>query len=263
MIRLYLESAKCEVKRMLQYKANSLFYLTVVLIPPLALFFLWKTILSHGGSIGGYNLSDMVTYFIVTQFFVMNTPYSAWIEIGESIKDGSLSLWLVKPVNHYLLYLFRLIGSWIIQWIFGIAGVIVVSIILKDYVVIPKEASTYFLSILFWMGGIVIGFSYGYILNLLSFWFERSTYIIYFSEGIVALLSGMLIPLDLLPAKSLWLFLPFKFCGYVPAQIFLGKMTGLDIAFEFASMAIWIFVLVSLSHLVFKIGSRRFTASGG
>ncbi|MGB9833235.1 MAG: ABC transporter permease, partial [Caldisericum exile] len=70
MFRVYLEGAECEIKRSIQYKVNALFYLSVVLIPPLALFFLWKSILSNGGNIGSYDLSAMVTYFIVTQFFV-------------------------------------------------------------------------------------------------------------------------------------------------------------------------------------------------
>lgn len=263
MLRTYMEVARYEFKRSIQHRVNAFFYLSVVLIPPLALFFLWKSILSHGGTIGNYNLSAMITYFVITQFFVMNTPYSAWIEIGDSIKDGTLSLWLTKPLNHYFLYLSRLIGAWLLQWILGVLGVVAVCFMLRTYVMIQRNAWCYVMSILFWFGGIIIGFSYGYILNILSFWLEKSAYLVYFSEGIVALLSGSMIPLDLLPMKQIWLFLPFRFCGYVPAQIWLGRLSLQEVRSEFASMILWALVLVIIANLVFKSGCKRFTASGG
>lgn len=263
MAKPYIEALKTELKKSIFYKVNSLFYLSVVIIPPIAIFFLWKSVLSGGGSIGQYNLSMMVTYYIVTQFFVMNTPYSAWIEIGESIKNGNISIWLGKPINHYVLHFSRLIGAWIIQWIFGLCGVMVVFLLLSYYIVLPKEMWRYMLSLLFWLGGVVIGFSYGYILNLLSFWLERSVYLIYFSEGVIALLSGAIVPLDLLPLKKIWLFLPFRFCGYMPAQVFLGNLTLKESMFEFLIMILWICFFVFLSNFTLKRGLKKFEAAGG
>lgn len=262
-LRPYYGSLKMEMKNSLAYKANLFFYLTYVVIPPLAIFFLWSFVLEDGKSIASYDLNSMVTYFVITQLFVSNTPFSAWREIGDEIRNGDLSLWLVKPIDHYLLYLARLIGSWIPLWIISFGGVTVVILILYNYIKFQADILVIVAALVFWLGGVVFGFTMGYLLNLLAFWTERSSGALLLSSSAAYFLSGAVFPLDILPFKKIWLALPYKYSGYFPAQIYLGRVLPPEWPIEFMKLCFWILITIIASKIVWRIGIKHYQAAGG
>lgn len=259
----YRSSFMMEIKNAMVYRANLFFYLTYVVIPPLALFFLWKSYFENTGRLLSYDLNGMVTYSIITHFFVSNTPFSAWSEIGESIKDGGLTLWLIKPINHYRIYLARLIGSWVPLWIVSLSGVSAVIFALRNYITFQTNLLYVSVSILFWMGGVILGFTVGYLVNLLSFWTDRSSGGFVLLSGLTYLLSGAVLPLDILPLKQIWLALPFKYSGFFPAQIYLGRVPPAEWPIEFVKMLVWVLVLSIATRIVWNLGLQRYQASGG
>ena len=259
----YRGSLKMEIKNSLAYKANLFFYLTYVIVPPLAIFFLWSSVLGDGKNIASYDLSSMVTYFVITQLFVSSTPFSAWREIGDDIRNGNLSLWLVKPMDHYLLYLSRLIGSWIPLWIISFGGVGIVFLLLHNYMKFQTDFIVIMTTLAFWLGGVVFGFTMGYLLNLLAFWTERSSGALMLSSSAAYFLSGAVFPLDVLPLKEVWLALPYKYSGYFPAQIYLGRVPSSEWFIEFIRLCFWILISISASKIVWRIGLKRYQAAGG
>jgi len=132
-LRPYLRALQVQTQVTLRYRGNVFAFLSYVLIPPLAVFFLWRAVLGGERALGGYDLSTMVTYYIVTQYFVANTAFSAWTDIGEEIRDGRLTLWLLRPASHYGLYFARNIGGWIPYWTVGLLGAAAVAGILHRY----------------------------------------------------------------------------------------------------------------------------------
>jgi len=261
--RQYFGSAKMEMKNALAYKANLIFYLTYVVIPPLAIFFLWSFILKDGKTIQTYNLTSMVTYFIITQLFVTNTPFSAWSEIGDGIRNGNLTLWLLKPTDHYILYLFRLVGSWIPLWITSFGGVSIVVLVLHKYIQFQSDIIVNLVTILFWFGGVVFGFTLGYLFNLLAFWIDRSSGVLMLSASAAYFLSGAVFPLDILPLKEIWLWLPYKYCGFFPAQVYLGRIPSSEWIIEFIKLCSWILISLILTKIIWRIGIKRYQAAGG
>lgn len=259
----YIEALKFEIKVSLQYKMNTVFYLSLVIIPPLAMFFLWRNILYGGKTLGSYDFKTIITYYFLVQFFVSNTPFLAWLEIGDSIKNGKIDLWLLKPVNHYLFYFFRITGAWVIYWFFSIIGILILFFFLKDYIFLQVNIIKILMSFIFWIGGIFIGFTYGYILNILSFYYEKSHSIFTFSETIAYILSGSIIPLDILPFNFLWNILPFRYCGFIPAQILIGKFSYFQILIEFLKFCSWVIILTLLTKYLWKNGLKKHQSAGG
>lgn len=245
------------------YRANVFFYLTAVLIPPLAVFFLWHTVLGEGTTLGTYSLSTMVTYYIVTSFFVGNTPFSAWITIGESIRDGSLASWLVRPASHYGIFLGRILGSWVPFWLIGLGGTACVAAILHRYFELQTDPVRILVAVLLWLGGVVLGFTWGYLVNLVAFWTERATGTVILTEQAAAFLAGGIVPLDLLPLKELWQVLPFRFAGWLPAQVYLGRVDMAIIPLELTKLLAWFLVLFGLTRLIWRRGLARFQGAGG
>lgn len=261
-VRAYWKGFLIEMQTLFRHRASVFFFLPAVLVPPLAVFFLWRTVLGEGTSLGTYSLSTMVTYYIVTNFFVANTPSTAWAIIGESIRDGSLATWLVRPVSHYGIFLGRVLGSWIPFWVMGLGGIACLAGILHRYFVLQTDPVRILATLIFWLGGVVLGFTWGYLLNLAAFWTERTSGLLDLADQAVIFLSGGFLPLDLLPLKELWQALPFRFIGWFPAQVYLGRVDMNAIPLEFAKLLAWFFALFGLTKLLWRRGLARFPGPG-
>lgn len=259
----YWEAFLIEMQSTLRYRANVLFYLTAVLIPPLAIFFLWQTLLGQGATLGSYDLKAMVTYYLITQFFIANTPFSAWVEIGESIRDGRLALWLIRPACHYGLYLGRLLGSWVPFWVMGLVGTAGVAALLHRYFQLQTDLLYLITAFLLWFGGVLLGFTWGYLLNLVAFWTGRATGTVVLAEQAALFLAGGVVPLDLLPLKELWLFFPFRFAGWLPAQVYLGRLGGEELILEVLKLFAWLIAFFTMVRVLWKRGLQRFQGAGG
>lgn len=246
----------------LRYKLNAFFYLSSVLVPPVAVYFLWRAVLGAGGSLGSYDLGTMVTYYVVTQFFVANAP-GTWTQVGNSIRDGRLSLWLVRPASHYGLDLVLGISNLSVLWLVSLCGLIAIALVLQPYFRWQTDPVLVLAALLLWFGGVILSFTLVYLLNLLAFWLERVDGMLGLVGQVTPFLSGSVIPLDLLPLRQFWLLLPFRFAGWLPVQVYLGRVSKQDIPFEFAGLLAWLCALFALSQWVWRRGLRRFQGAGG
>lgn len=262
-LRPYWATLLLDLQTVVRFRLNVLLFLTAVLIPPLAVFFLWRTVLGAEGAIGTYDLRSMVTYYLVVQFMVANTPHTASYEIRENIYDGRLAVWLTRPCSYFTLYLARVIGSWIPFWLFGAVGTSVVALVLRKYVQLPPQPALFAQALLLWLGGVVLGFTWGYLINLTAFWTERAVGVVTVADAVVFFLAGGVLPLELLPVHWLWHVLPFRFFGWVPAQVFLGRLDVAAIGREWIKLGMWLLALLWVSRLVWRRGLRRFQGPGG
>ncbi len=261
--RPYMRALKVQVQVNLRYRGNVLAYLSYVLIPPLAVFFLWRAVLGRGGTLAGYDLSAMVTYYIVAQYFVAHTSFSAWIDIGEEIRNGRLTLWILRPASHYGLYFSRNIGGWIPYWIMGLVGAAAVAGILHRYFLLPEELWRVPVALGFWLLGVALAFTWGYMLNLFAFWTKRSTGVVLMADAVATFLTGGLVPLDILPLKEIWLFFPFRFAGWFPTQVFLGRVPAEELPQELGLLLAWLLAFLLVRRLVWELGLRRYQGAGG
>lgn len=262
-MRAYWKAFLIAAQDVLAYRANTFFLLSTVIVPPLAVFFLWQTVLGGEAMLGAYTLRAMITYYIVTGFFVMNTPLAAWTDIGEEIRDGTVALWLVRPLSHYGLFFARVLGMSVPIWGLDLVGAAGVAAILHRYFQLQTDPLRIVAAVLLWLGGVVLGFTWGYLLNLVAFWTERSTGTVSLAYEAVVFLAGGVVPLDLLPVRELWTFLPFRFCGWLPTQVYLGRVALSDLPREFLTLFLWWAALFLLARVVWKRGLARFQGPGG
>lgn len=260
-MRPYWAAFKVTLQNTLRYRANVFFYLSLVLVPPLAMFFLWRTVLGETGSLSTYTLRDMVTYYLVTHFFGSLLP-AAWTDIGRSIRTGEISRWLVCPASHFGLFLAQSLGVTAVLAGVSLAGWLVLVAVLRGYFLWPHPGDA-ILAVAFWIGGGLVYYLWGYLLNLLAFWTERAQGVWGLEDALVWFLGGAIIPLDVLPLREVWLALPFRFFGFLPAQVFLGRLGQGEILREFVGLILWLTVLGSVVFLAWRRGLRRYQAPGG
>jgi ABC-2 type transport system permease protein len=86
------------------------------------------------------------------------------------------------------------------------------------------------------------------------------------------LLSGHMFPIDMLAGIPLgggvsvadvvrWL--PFEYTAYFPSAVWLGKIRGWALVRDLTIEAAWVVVMIGACRLVWRRGTRRYSAFGG
>lgn len=246
----------------LQYRGPTLISILGNLLHILVLLYLWNAIYKEGQSLGSYTLSDLITYYVL-QLLInsMVLSYISW-EIGNDIREGSFSNFLVKPLD-YLHYWFtiNLSGKLFEGLMISVVGVIMAAILI-DYVVFPSDLATIAQFAFAMLLAGVLAFEFDFAIGILAFWLVQIDSFKYMLQYGMFFLAGALLPLDLFPVlfQQIAHALPFRFMVYFPIQIFLGKETQ---PYEgFLTAGLWIIALYFVLRFGLKRGIARYEAVG-
>ncbi|MGB9607849.1 MAG: ABC transporter permease [bacterium] len=264
-MKKYLRVISNVVQESAAYRLNHFLSFLCVAVPLLAIIFLWRTIYSYVSNIKGYNESMMITYYLLSTWLADLTGVTLLWEITSDIKDGNLSVFLLRPMSYQLYQLSTRIGANLPYSLIG-AGIIVLFAIFlardaffpSNLLLIPLFLFTAFLSFL-------LAFQFSYLLSLSAFWLEESSAIQLFLEILMLFLSGALLPLNLFPTSIYKILtnLPFQYLLYFPINIYLGKLDFGEISKGITMEVVWIIILQVLIFLFWRRGIRRYSAVGG
>lgn len=237
----------------------SLFHLAFV-------FILWGAAYAGQTHIGGFDLNQTLTYFIVIlvmQFFIgaFNEDY----QISEDIRNGLINQFLLKPINYYLYRFSIFVAARLVSGLLALLPILIALPLLKDHIVLPDELWRVALGLPAMIMAAFIQFTIAYIFGLLTFWFLEIQSFIILSLAIETVLGGQMFPLDLMPAWfyriSQWL--PYYYQMYFPTAIFTGRIDEASAMSGLAIQAFWVVALLLLAQLLWTRGLRRHTAVGG
>lgn len=238
----------------------SLFHLAVV-------FILWGAAFAGQESIGGFDLKQTLTYFIIMlplQFMIgaFNEDY----QISEEIRNGMINQFLLKPVNYYAYRFSVFVAARLVSGALVLLPLALAWPVLHGSVAVPPDwpARLAFGLVAMAMSAL-IQFTIAYCFGLLTFWFLEIQSFVILSMAVEVLLGGQMFPLDLMPA---WLFqlshyLPYFYMMYFPAAIFTGRFPLEQIGPAFAIQAGWVVLLLVFAQLLWRRGLLRHTAVGG
>ena len=97
---LYRQQFKTTLAMMLQYRASLVIWMIGQVLEPLVYLVVWSIVSANsGGSVGSYTTADFAAYFIV--LMLVNQVSYTWImyETEYRIREGILSVALLKPVH--------------------------------------------------------------------------------------------------------------------------------------------------------------------
>lgn len=237
----------------------SLFHLVVV-------FILWGAAYEGQATIGGFDLAQTMTYFVVLllmQFFIgaFNEDY----QISEEIRNGLINQFLLKPVNYFLYRFSIFLAARLVSGLLILIPVAVAYPFLHEYLSFPDEWWRLGVGLPAMLLAAVIQFSIAYCFGLLTFWFLEIQGFVILSLAVESVLGGQLFPLDLMPE---WVFriaqyLPFYYQMYFPVAIFTGRIDQ-DLAVQGLGIQVgWVLLLLLFNHFLWTRGLRRHTAVGG
>jgi ABC-2 type transport system permease protein len=238
----------------------SLFHLVVV-------FTLWGAVFAGQESIGGFDLRQTLTYFIVLlPLTFMISAFNEDYQVSEEIRNGMINQFLLKPVNYYAYRFSVFVAARLVSGALVLVPLAVAFPFLADVLAIPADWPVRLaLAVPAMLLSALIQFTIAYCFGLLTFWFLEIQSFVILSMAVEVLLGGQMFPLDLMPA---WLFelsayLPYFYMMYFPAAILTGRLPVADIGPGIALQAMWVVILLAVAHFLWLRGLRKHTAVGG
>lgn len=251
----------------LAYRVNFFLEIASGILSSLIVVFLWLAAYrSRGGqAIGGYSVSEMVTYLLgagLINSFVQTAAESQ--ETSQSIQDGTLSNILLKPIHPYGIWFVRDMGSKAFFVLVGLTGYLAVFLIFREYLVRPASLIRLLLFPLSILLAALLQFFLFEGLSLLSFWLENTSGIRFMMRVVMEVLGGAIIPVTFFPQalQGLFFSLPFPFLLYLPMSVYLGKMPMDQACFMLLKEVGWIAVLAGLNVLIWRRGIHQYVSMG-
>jgi len=99
---------------------------------------------------------------------------------------------------------------------------------------------------------------------MVTFWTTRVSAIFELAIAAELLLSGRLVPLELMPdwAQNLAFVFPFMWTFYFPIEALVGDMSTLELVAGLGAQLAWIVALTGLTLFVWRFAVRRYSAVG-
>lgn len=267
--KLYFPFTRAGIQEQLAYKLNFLGFFIGELFYCFAMYYLWKAIFdaSGSGAFMGFSMNDMVVYLFVSNVTSYLTNSDVCANVGEEIKDGSISMRLLKPVNFNMSFLFHELGNLVILLVLIFAPM-VIGIEIYRYCTngfIMFSLANFLLYLLSTAFAYFISFYLNLCFGFVAFFVKNLWGFILLKQVLIKFLSGAMIPLAFLPGviKNIFELMPFASLSYTPVMLYMGKYDALSIIFNLALQLFWLLFFYVLSKLIWKKAVKYLSVQGG
>jgi len=244
------------------YRAEMLIWILATTMP-LVMMPLWLAV-TRDGPVQGMTSSDVVAYFLAT--FIARQLTSCWAawQINWEVRQGSLSMRLLRPISPIFAYMVEHLTALPIRLVIALPLTMTLLVVLAGET-LPDTAALWALTVLSMLGAWVLTFFVQLAIGALSLFMQSSIRImdVWFAGYMV--FSGYLIPLRMFPGwvRGVLDWLPFRYQIGLPVEL----LTGAHALPEAASLVVrqWAFALLAMAIGIFvwKRGVARFSAYGG
>ncbi|MEQ8197680.1 MAG: ABC-2 family transporter protein [Clostridiaceae bacterium] len=268
-LKIYWPFAKGNMQKMMSYRINFFIFVLGGLIRTFVIYYLWKAVFQNSSAptLNGFSLPDMIVYIFISSVTAGVISCDTDFAIAGEVKDGSVAMNLIRPINYKVRMFFETLGTFLYQFIF-IAIPIWVILVITRYTSsgeLPPDIGTLAVYLLSMLLGFVTLFLINFCFGLLAFFVTGIWGMSHLKGAIISFFSGELIPIAFFP---LWLqgtlnFFPFSSLSYIPVMIYLKKFTGLVLIQTLGVQFAWVAGLLIISSVLWNRAAKRLTIFGG
>jgi ABC-2 type transport system permease protein len=227
------------------YRAEFLVWMLATTMPLVMLAVM--SAMTREGPVGRFDQRAFVAYYLVT--LIVRQMTGAWVawQMVQEIKEGTLGLRLLRPIHPLA-----------IPVAVGILLTTAGSQISHDWV----NIAGFFVSL---AGAWLLNFAVSAMIGTLGLFIDSSLQVWELWFGCFMLLSGYLIPLELLPhwLASVARVSPFAYLQALPVETLTGIRDRHHVLVGLAAQLGWIVVAWTGLLVMWKRGLKRFAAYGG
>lgn len=268
-LKIYLPFTRAGIQRMMAYRMNfSLFFIGESLYC-FVMYFLWQAIFNanHTERFMGFTRLEMVLFVFLSNIITFLVNSDMMEDLGTEIKDGSIIMRMIKPINLDFSFLFMELGTKIVILI-GIGLPIVLGLEIYRYCMtgcILFDIGRFLLFLLSTILGYWISFYLNLCFGFMAFFFNNIWGFSMLKQALLKFLTGSMIPIAFMPAllQKVLNLLPFASMSYTPVMIYIGKYDRLQILQSIGLQLIWVIIIYGLSRAIWKIATDHLTVQGG
>lgn len=263
-MKQYFLVAKNTWDETITYRLNVIIWRIRMVLGFLTTYFLWFTIIPQNKVVFGYSQSSMLTYILGATFLAAFIFSSRSGAMGDEIINGTLSNYLIRPINYFLYWFSRDLGDKAMNVLFAAIEFTLICLILRPPLFIQTNIIFVVLTLLAVAIAITLYFFVNVLIAMGGFWVDETWSLRFLLFVILQFFAGMLFPIDILPKPIALIFqlLPFQYLIYFPLKLYLGQLSAQQILIGFFISGLWVFLLYKLIHVFWKNGLKNYSAVG-
>jgi len=252
--------------QMFIYRGTIWLWLLVDVYQFVMMIFLWKSVYQFNDTISGFSFNQMLIYFLATNLFFIFTDLETVWAMAEEIKEGRISLYMVKPISYKMRLVFevfgRAIGILVLLLPIVLATGVVITIVFD--IVYTITLWDILISILFIPLITLLMFEFAFFFGTLVIYTNNEFGLVIFMSVFIRIVSGQLIPIALYPAflQNIILYVPFQYISY-PPLILLGKIGDSSALIGLAILFLWVIVFKIINHFMYRFSVKKMVVFGG
>lgn len=263
-MRKNLAIIKAFWQRALTYRFSVFAYRVGEVAETLVLVLMWSAIYSDQKNIGGMTLQEMITYILVGNLFNAMVRNFLSNIIARDIKEGRLSMFLIKPMSYFSYILSQEIGRISLSTIMSVLTSALVIVFFKNIFIWNFDIIYFLIIALMIILAFITELLLYYLIGLIAFWTDEVDGIYATIDRIKKFFSGGYFPINILPLifAQVSFFLPFVYSFYIPAQLYLKRLDPLTGMKGLLIQAMWIGILYVITKIVWNRGLKRYEGVG-
>lgn len=224
---------------------------------------LWKAIFSVAGSklIAGFDENSYLAYSLWGPFFArIATSWMYESRMIEEVASGSINSLIVRPISFYEYYLSQLMGYKIATTFISL----LIPFAASYYYDLPLKFDRLPLALLLVFYYLFLVHSMSFIISCCAFFFNRIHSFTVAKNIAIFLLTGELLPLDMMPElmRKFFLALPFSSGVFIPVGYIIGRVDVEAVAQGFISVTIGMILFNLLGWYLWKKGLSAYVGTG-
>ncbi len=262
-MRKYWVLTKVAWENGLVYRASILMWRFRQFLSTIMALTLWTVIFGTTESAFAYNQQEMITYIFLAAFLQSAIIATALNGLANTVYSGTLSQYLVKPVNLFAYFATEELADKVKNVGFLIVETAILFLIFQPVIFLPG-AATLAVFLLWMLGGIALNFLVTLLFGAFGFWSPDVWGPRFLFFLIISFTAGKLFPLDILPEiiQKIIFLTPFPYFAFMQTQLFLEKLSPGELLAHSAAMIFWVVLFGVLVKWVWSRGLRNYASAG-
>jgi viologen exporter family transport system permease protein len=271
--RPYLAIVSARFRVLLQYRAAAIAALVTQIFFGLVLIMVYEAFYrSSSAAAQPMAFSQLASYVWLGQALLAMLPWNADAELRAMVRSGAVAYELCRPIDLYGAWYARAVALRTAPTLLRAAPMVVIAMFGLPLVGLGSWRLEAPASLAAGAGfvaalgcALVLSCAIATLINITLLWTVAGDGIVLLSTTAVSLLSGLVVPLPLLPAWSQHAlqWLPFAGLFDQPFRIYTGHIASAELALVLARQLGWAIALVALGRWLLRRGMRRIVVQGG
>lgn len=218
------------------------------------------------------SLSDIVAYVWLGQALFAMLPWSVDAELVQKVRDGSVAYELLRPLDLYTFWFARTLAFRTAPTTLRCIPLVMVAMLLlpavglEDWAMpLPPSLLAGSLFCLSMAIAVLVTTAITMLVHISLLWTISAQGVDRVMPAVVMLLSGMTVPLPLLPdwMQPLLVAQPFRGLVDVPFRIYSGNIPPDMASLELVQQGVWLLLLIWLGRRLLARGTHTLVVQGG